>query len=831
MEDEKALWYELLEQLVGRAGLSRPQVARRAGVSVKTMTSWLRGDVQSPRSWRPLARVLRALRATTAEANRVLQGAGHLTVDRLAARATEEEGALLEGWLEPGAPFMPPDRTVAALVGREAQLAQAADLLRRERRCVLLGMAGIGKTTLAVELAHRLRHDYPDGVFWGDLRTGVADAVLESWGQACGVDMERLTDFNSRAAAMRAVFSRKRALIVLDDVVESRPALQMMPAQEVKCAVLATTRSADAARALVRQRRGLTVQLAPMDREQSLALLATILGEEVVATAGEAAEEVAALVGDMPLALHICAALCADEALSLAHLAVLLRELRHRLNYLRLEEAPVVRLAFEQSWALLDEQTRRGLATLAVFAGRVFRMPAFAASAGLSEAEAALLLTRLRRRSLLAAAGEGAYQQHTLLAAFSAEKLADDDAAWRRFSDYYGGLVSGAGWQRATGPDGWGNVMAGMATAHRLAAWPLVAAYARALQVAWRRQGLYGLAREGCAWAVEAARAMEDERTEAELRLAWGRSCLEQSDYGPAREQLGEALSLFTALGETAGVANAEYHLARVEMEQGNYEAAEEAIQRAYRAYQQEEDAVGMGRSLYRLGYVTYFRGDNEGAAKLAADAIRSQRQAGDKVGLLRSHRLATQALILLGRMEEAEEHCREAAELVEEVADRAERAAFYYTYADLLRQQEAFAEAQTYANRALDRFREMADASSEANALLLLAGIEVFWNDAEPERRQFEAGLAYCGEGLLAAGAVGYDVGRAFLLLMKGRLLAQDGQAAAACETWREAMGLAQALEHAWLQQRLQTLMDEARCQPNLAPPPNRPQDRSPAP
>jgi tetratricopeptide (TPR) repeat protein/transcriptional regulator with XRE-family HTH domain len=816
---DNAPWYLLLDQLINREGLSRPQIARRSGISAKTVTSWLRGDVQSPRDWRPLLQVLRAVQATTAESNLILQGAGHPALPRLARRAAPAELALLAHWLRPEAPFMSPDRPVETMVGRQTELAQAADTLRRKQRCVLVGMAGIGKTTLAIELAHQLRHEYEDGVFWGNLRTGVADAVLESWGQALGVDMTRMVDFDSRAAAMRTLLAHKKALIILDDVVDGRTALQMVPAHNPNCAVLVTTRSEDAAALLTRRRAALVLRLEPMRRPHSLAILASVLGQPGIDAAAEVADELAALLGDMPLALHISAALCADAGLTLHHLLALLRDLRYRLDYLRLEDRPLVRLAFEQSWALLDEASRHGLAVLGVFAGRPFTTTAFAAAANLTEPEAALLLTRLCRRSLLTMMktafpfGLFHYQQHTLLAAFAAEKLPEDDPTWHRFSTHYAAWVSQPGWWRAAEQALWGNVMAGMAAAHQRKLWSLVLAYATHLTEAWRRQGLYSLARQGFAWALDAARETVDTAAEAQVRLAWGQACLEQSDYAEAQELLTAALALFQANSEASGGANAHYHLSRVAMQQSRFDAAEEAVQHAYRGYQQVEDVIGMGRALYRLGEIAYFRGDNERAAQLVGDAVHSQQQAGDKLGELRSRRLATLALILLAQIDQAAEQCRVAARLVEEVDDLAETAAFYYTYADLLRQQQAFAESHSYAQKALAHFRQMADGSSEANALLLLAGIEVFWNEAEPSRQQFAAGLEYCRDGLLVSEAIGYEVGRAFLLLMNGRLLAQQGETTSACATWAEAASLAQTLQHAWLQRRLKTLIDETGC------------------
>ncbi len=517
----------------------------------------------------------------------------------------------------------------------------------------------------------------------------------------------------------------------------------------------------------------------------------------------------------MPLALHISAALCADAGLTLHHLLALLRDLRYRLDYLRLEDRPLVRLAFEQSWALLDEAARHGLAVLGVFAGRPFTTTAFAAAANLTEPEAALLLTRLCRRSLLTMMktavpfGPPHYQQHTLLAAFAAEKLPEDDPAWHRFSVYYAEWVSQPGWWRAAEQALWGNVMAGMAAAHQRQAWPLVLAYATHLTEAWRRQGLYSLARQGFAWALDAARETAVPAAEAQVRLAWGQACLEQSDYAEAEQHLAASQRYFESLADTANLAEVYYHFSRLKMAQDAYTDAENSIQQALRVYQHLQDEKGIGKSRFRLGNILYHRGHYESAVSLAADAICSQKMVGDMLGLLRSHMLACSAYLQLGQITLAEEQCQTAAHLIEQVDDEAEHSIFYHVYADVLRKKQDFVGAHRYAHKALELSRQMLDRNNEANTLLLLAGNEVNWNDAEPQRRLVNEGLRYCEEGLAICQAIGYVLGRAFFLLMNGRLLAQNQQTEAACAVWLQGLKLAQTLQHQWLQQRLQHLID----------------------
>ena len=66
-----------------------------------------------------------------------------------------------------------------------------------------------------------------------------------------------------------------------------------------------------------------------------------------------------------------------------------------------------------------------------------------------------------------------------------------------------------------------------------------------------------------------------------------------------------------------------------------------------------------------------------------------------------------------------------------------------------MLRKKQDFVGAHRYAHKSLELSRQMLDRNSEANTLLLLAGNEVNWNDAEPQRRLVNEGLRYCEEGL----------------------------------------------------------------------------------
>ncbi|HMN30083.1 MAG TPA: BTAD domain-containing putative transcriptional regulator, partial [Caldilineaceae bacterium] len=157
--------------------------------------------------------------------------------------------------LAPPRPTTPPFQAPSQLlhfVGREDELERLHDAIiqaGQARLCALVGMGGVGKSTVATHLAHALRAEFPDGVLWAHVAASDPLDVLSSWARALGYDFSALADVESRAAALRGVLAEKRILLVLDDVrsvARTRPLL----VSGSQGATLLTTRDLDVATAL-----------------------------------------------------------------------------------------------------------------------------------------------------------------------------------------------------------------------------------------------------------------------------------------------------------------------------------------------------------------------------------------------------------------------------------------------------------------------------------------------------------------------------------------------------------------------------------------------------
>src|SRR5262249_20931793 len=171
-----------------------------------------------------------------------------------------------------------------------------------------VGTAGVGKTTLAVHVAHQLRPKFPDGQLYVNLRGAEAQAlapaeVLGRFLRALGVDGRCLPqDVDSGAGLYRSLLADRRVLVVLDNAADEAQIRPLLPAGAGN-SVLVTSgvRLAGLTPAEV-------IDLEVLPPEQAVELLGKIVGAGRVAAESGAAAQIAALCGYLPLALRIAGA-------------------------------------------------------------------------------------------------------------------------------------------------------------------------------------------------------------------------------------------------------------------------------------------------------------------------------------------------------------------------------------------------------------------------------------------------------------------------------------------------------------------------------------------
>ncbi len=305
----------------------------------------------------------------------------------------------------------------------------------------IAGMAGVGKTGLAVHWAHRVRDKFPDGQLFVDLRgfsaatpTAPMD-VLSGFLRVLGVPAEKVpADPDAAAALYRNVLAGRQVLVVLDNAADADQVRPLLPGG-AGCLAIVTSRDSLATLAGARP-----LQLGVLDPDEAVALLARVLGPGRVDAEAGAVAELARLCAYLPLALRIAAANIGDAERVTDYVARLADG--DLLGALAVDgdETAAVRAAFTLSYRRLPAPLQRMFRLLGPAPGPDIALPAAAALAGTDDATARASLDRLVALHLVERSAEGRYGFHDLVRAYAVE-LADADpdrpAAVHRFLDHY----------------------------------------------------------------------------------------------------------------------------------------------------------------------------------------------------------------------------------------------------------------------------------------------------------------------------------------------------------------------------------------------------------
>ncbi|MFI0978105.1 BTAD domain-containing putative transcriptional regulator [Streptomyces sp. NPDC021093] len=348
----------------------------------------------------------------------------------------------------PHVPYTVPEllaRRPRGFLGRGADLAavDTATAGAEAPIAVVTGPAGVGKTALALHWAHGQRESFPDGRLFADLHGFdlLADPepadVLREFLLALGVPGYALPETPATAAALyRRLTTGRRLLVVLDNARSSEQVRPLLPAGDA-CVTVVTSRNRLGG--LIAGDLARPVPLDTLGPDDSVALLARVLGEQRVAAEPEAAQRLAALCEGLPLALRITAArLTSYPDRPLERHAAELADEQRRLTLLQVEDRGVeaeLRLSLQQ----LDACTQRVFRGLGTHTGPTVDRYAAAALAGLPVAETTAALDRLAAAHLVQESGtpgQGRYALHDLVRLF-ARSTSDDPGALPRLLDHY----------------------------------------------------------------------------------------------------------------------------------------------------------------------------------------------------------------------------------------------------------------------------------------------------------------------------------------------------------------------------------------------------------
>jgi DNA-binding SARP family transcriptional activator len=335
----------------------------------------------------------------------------------------------------PGLPRQLP-AGVAGFAGRSGPLkvlSEQADEAVADPGIVVIsavgGMAGVGKTALAVHWAHQEAGKFPGGQLYADLRgfdpSGVPACpveVIRGFLDALGVPAERIPpSVEAQAGLYRTLLAGRRVLIVLDnarDAAQVRPLLPGSPG----CMVVVTSRTPLTALAAAHGAR--LIRLDVLTDAEAAELLTARLGTARVAAEQETAAELVALCGRLPLALAITAARAAARpGLPLAVVAAELRDVRQRLDALDAGDAASnLRAVFSWSCQALSDEAIGLFRLLSIHPGPDISLPAAESLAGPLVGPVGPAMAEMAALHLVTEHRPGRYALHNLVRAYAAEQ-------------------------------------------------------------------------------------------------------------------------------------------------------------------------------------------------------------------------------------------------------------------------------------------------------------------------------------------------------------------------------------------------------------------------
>ncbi|WP_436845895.1 BTAD domain-containing putative transcriptional regulator [Streptomyces tibetensis] len=301
---------------------------------------------------------------------------------------------------------------------------------------VISGMAGVGKSALALEVAHQVAERFPDGQLHLHLHGASPGRTPLTPGQALtallgdlGTEPCRIPEQpDSAAALLRSLLAPTRTLLVLDDAASAAQVRPLLPGGS-GCAVIVTSRSP-----LTALDGAARIPLVPLPDEESAELLRSASGRDGL-DGTDAARRLAELTGGLPLALRALAArLAARRALTPETLAGQLATAEGRLRHLEYDDLSVRRslavaydaLAASEREADRDAaRTLRGIGTLDL---PTYGVSLLARLTGIGEPRTEAALDRLLDVALLEETAYGRYVPHVLVRDFARERAGERGA-------------------------------------------------------------------------------------------------------------------------------------------------------------------------------------------------------------------------------------------------------------------------------------------------------------------------------------------------------------------------------------------------------------------
>ncbi|MEV6547540.1 BTAD domain-containing putative transcriptional regulator [Streptomyces sp. NPDC051597] len=642
----------------------------------------------------------------------------------------------------------------------------------------LAGIGGVGKTTLAVHVAHAARPHFPDGQLYVDLqgtgpRACEPEAVLGAFLRALGTPDASIPDsLEERAALFRSTLDGRRVLVLLDNARDAAQIRPLLPGT-AGCAALVTSRirMLDLAGAYL-------VDLDVMSPEEALQLFTRIVGEERVSAERQSALDVVAACGFLPLAIRIAASrLASRRTWTVSVLAAKLADERRRLDELQAGDL-AVKATFELGYGQLEPAQARAFRLLGLPDGSDISLAAAAAVLDLPLQETEDLLESLVDTSLVESAAPGRYRYHDLVRLYAracAERDEDPPSeraeAMSRLLDFY--LATAARVYAIERP---GDRLVEHLAPTR---YPGLAFADGHAAVDW----LY--AEANCLLACLHQCAADPAMLRRAVDLLWAAKDLAESGAN-SRQYETTAVAVRDAghrRGDALAEGRARLALSTVLLVSGRFEQADEEARVSALLAREAGDPMPAGAAPTDRGIIAFYQNRHADGERFLQEAIENYRADGNRPGEASALCNLSRIHVNMGRTASAVELAQRGLDIFSEMGLALRCANGRFALGIALTRAGRLDEALSQLGQALEVFQENRHRLWEGTTHFRIA--EAHFAARRPAR------AAQHAEQALALRCIGGEWMRGNVLTTLGRALDQLGQADRARACWREALAI----------------------------------------
>lgn len=516
----------------------------------------------------------------------------------------------------------------------------------------ITGMAGVGKSALAIHVAHQLKQDFPDAQLYVNLRGTESQPldpldVLAGFLRAWGIDDPSMPDdLTERSQLYCSFLAGKRVLVVLDNAHDSAQIRPLLP-DSSSCAVVVTSR-----KRLAALEETTILDLDLLKAPEALKLFQRLVGVERTQAEPEAAQQIIHLCGRSPLGIRLTGGTIRNHPQwRLEDYVLDLTQEQQRIAQLRLSHLDV-RVSFASSFKQLDEISARLFRLLGLLRGQNFSSTVAAALLEFEPVTAEQFVKYLVDLQLLEPASEGRYSLHDLVRLFAKEQLAIEEptearqAARLRAARCYmetseivnlalkpetrhylaQALTEGKHQSLEAAEQSWFlgalnwfqlermNLLAAIEWAYQAEAWDIIVPLASNLVNFFNIYADYADWERTHLLALEASRKLGDRPGEAQTLTNLGNVYVLQSGWEKARESYEQSLVIFGELGDRLGMAKTMGNLANVYCQQDDWEKASEFYQQSRVIFSESGDRYGEAQTLANMG-IFYLKQNQEAEA------------------------------------------------------------------------------------------------------------------------------------------------------------------------------------------------------------------------